>query len=163
MLELAQSRGKGAMVGSQASTTIGTARAAAFAALAGVDHPCELAFFLKLDAEIVDRPLEIRNGRLRSTRRRGRDRRGAARSSRLRPTRGRGRWASGERRYVPPSSSDRCRARCTACSKISRQPFCSRNSIAAWVVPPGDVTRARSSAGPAGSCDRSSEAPTKVW
>ena len=64
MLELAHSRGKGAMVGSQASTTIGTARAAAFAALAGVDHPCELAFFLKLDAEIVDRPLEIRDGRL---------------------------------------------------------------------------------------------------
>ena len=45
MLELAHSRGKGVMVGSQASTTIGTARAAAFAALAGVDHPCELAFF----------------------------------------------------------------------------------------------------------------------
>ena len=64
MLELAHSRGKGVMVGSQASTTIGTARAAAFAALAGVDHPCELAFFLKLDAEIVDRPLEIRDGRL---------------------------------------------------------------------------------------------------
>jgi L-alanine-DL-glutamate epimerase-like enolase superfamily enzyme len=64
MLELARSRGKGAMVGSQASTTIGTARAAAFAGLAGVDHPCELAFFLKLDAEIVDRPLEIRDGRL---------------------------------------------------------------------------------------------------
>jgi L-alanine-DL-glutamate epimerase-like enolase superfamily enzyme len=64
MLELVRSRGKGAMVGSQASTTIGTARAAAFAGLAGVDHPCELAFFLKLEAEIVDRPLEIRDGRL---------------------------------------------------------------------------------------------------
>jgi len=64
MLELAHSRGKGAMVGSQAGTTIGTARAAAFAALPGVDHPCELAFFLKLEADIVDRPLEIRDGRL---------------------------------------------------------------------------------------------------
>ena len=64
MLELACSRGKGVMVGSQASTTLGTARAAAFAGLAGVDHPCELSFFLKLEAEIVDRPLEIRDGRL---------------------------------------------------------------------------------------------------
>jgi L-alanine-DL-glutamate epimerase-like enolase superfamily enzyme len=64
MLDLAREHGKGAMVGSQASTTIGTARAAAFAGLAGVDHPCELSFFLKLDAEIVDRPLEIRDGKL---------------------------------------------------------------------------------------------------
>jgi L-alanine-DL-glutamate epimerase-like enolase superfamily enzyme len=64
MLELARSRGKGVMVGSQASTTLGTARAAAFAALAGVDHPCELSFFLKLEGEIVDRPLEIRDGKL---------------------------------------------------------------------------------------------------
>ena len=71
--------------------------------------------------------------------------------------------ASARRASYPPSSSDRLRARCTACSKISRQPFCSRYSIAACVVPPGDVTRARSSAGPAGSCDSSSEAPTKVW
>jgi L-alanine-DL-glutamate epimerase-like enolase superfamily enzyme len=64
MLELARARGKGAMVGSQASSSIGTARAAAFAALAGVDHPCELSFFLKCDGEIVDRPLAIRDGRL---------------------------------------------------------------------------------------------------
>jgi L-alanine-DL-glutamate epimerase-like enolase superfamily enzyme len=64
MLELAHAHGKGAMVGSQASTTIGTARAAVFAALAGVDHPCELAFFLKLDGEIVDRGLELRDGKL---------------------------------------------------------------------------------------------------
>jgi L-alanine-DL-glutamate epimerase-like enolase superfamily enzyme len=64
MLERARSRGKGVMVGSQAATTIGTARAAAFAGLGGIDYPCELAFFLKLDAEIVDRPLEIRDGRL---------------------------------------------------------------------------------------------------
>ena len=64
MLALARSRGKGVMVGSQASTTIGIARAAAFAALAGVDHPSELAFFLKLEAEIVDRPLVLRDGRL---------------------------------------------------------------------------------------------------
>jgi L-alanine-DL-glutamate epimerase-like enolase superfamily enzyme len=64
MLDLARSRGKGAMVGSQASTTIGTARAAAFAAIGGVDHPCELSFFLRCETEIVDRPLEIRDGRL---------------------------------------------------------------------------------------------------
>jgi L-alanine-DL-glutamate epimerase-like enolase superfamily enzyme len=63
MLQLARIHGRGVMVGSQASTTLGTARAAAFAALTGVDHPCELAFFLKLDAEIVDRALELRDGR----------------------------------------------------------------------------------------------------
>jgi L-alanine-DL-glutamate epimerase-like enolase superfamily enzyme len=64
MLELARIHQRGVMVGSQASTTLGTARAAAFAGLTGVDHPCELAFFLKLDAEIVDRTLELRDGRL---------------------------------------------------------------------------------------------------
>lgn len=62
MLEAALARGKGVMVGSQASSTLGAVRAAAFAGLAGVSHPSELSFFLKLEDEIVDRPLAIREG-----------------------------------------------------------------------------------------------------
>lgn len=64
MLELARERGKGVMVGSQASTTLGTARAALVAGLPGVEYPSELSFFLRLEDEIVDRVLEIRDGRL---------------------------------------------------------------------------------------------------
>jgi hypothetical protein len=50
------------MVGSQASTTIGTARAAILAGMEGIDHPSELSFFLKLEDEIVTQPLKIENG-----------------------------------------------------------------------------------------------------
>jgi L-alanine-DL-glutamate epimerase-like enolase superfamily enzyme len=64
MLALAQLRGKGVMIGSQAGTGIGVARAAIFAALDGIDHPSELSFFLKLRHDIVDRPLPLRDGRL---------------------------------------------------------------------------------------------------
>jgi L-alanine-DL-glutamate epimerase-like enolase superfamily enzyme len=64
MLALARAAGKGIMVGSQAGTGIGVARAAIFAALAGIDHPSELSFFLKLRQDIVDRPLPLRDGRL---------------------------------------------------------------------------------------------------
>ncbi len=50
------------MVGSQASATLGTARAGQFAALPGIEHPAELSFFLKLKEDIVaERPL-IQNG-----------------------------------------------------------------------------------------------------
>ncbi len=62
MLAAAQQRGKGVMVGSQASSTIGTVRAAIFAGLAGVNHPSELSFFLKIKDDIVNRPIEIENG-----------------------------------------------------------------------------------------------------
>jgi L-alanine-DL-glutamate epimerase-like enolase superfamily enzyme len=64
MLDLARAAGKGVMVGSQAGTGIGVARAAIFAALEGIDHPSELSFFLKLRHDIVDRPLTLRAGRL---------------------------------------------------------------------------------------------------
>ena len=50
------------MVGSQAGSAIGTARAALFAALPGVEHPSELSFFLKLQEEIVAQPMPIRDG-----------------------------------------------------------------------------------------------------
>ncbi len=62
MLALAQAAGKGIMVGSQAGSTIGIARAAIFAALPGIDHPSELSFFLKLKQDIVAQPLQLYDG-----------------------------------------------------------------------------------------------------
>lgn len=64
MLEAARQHQKGVMIGSQASSTIGTIRAAIFAGLAGINHPCELSFFLKLEDEIVNRPIELVDGYL---------------------------------------------------------------------------------------------------
>jgi L-alanine-DL-glutamate epimerase-like enolase superfamily enzyme len=64
MLAAAKQHGKGVMVGSQASSAIGTIRAALFAGLEGIDHPCELSFFLKLEDDIVNRPLRIESGYL---------------------------------------------------------------------------------------------------
>jgi L-alanine-DL-glutamate epimerase-like enolase superfamily enzyme len=63
MLEAAARHGKGVMVGSQASSTIGTIRAAIFAGLAGVSEPSELSFTLKLQDD-VNRPLEFKDGYL---------------------------------------------------------------------------------------------------
>lgn len=62
MLEAARQQQKGVMVGSQASSTLGTIRAAIFAGLEGVNHPCELSFFLKLEDEIVNRSIELVDG-----------------------------------------------------------------------------------------------------
>ena len=62
MLARAQAAGKGVMIGSQAGSTIGIARAAIFAALPGIDHPSELSFFLKLKQDIVARPLTLKDG-----------------------------------------------------------------------------------------------------
>lgn len=62
MLKLARKHGKGVMVGSQASSTLGTIRAAIFAGSEGIDHPSELSFFLKLEDDIVNRPIQIKNG-----------------------------------------------------------------------------------------------------
>jgi L-alanine-DL-glutamate epimerase-like enolase superfamily enzyme len=64
MLSAAQQHHKGIMVGSQASSTLGTIRAAIFAGLAGIDYPCELSFFLKLEDEIVNRPITLTDGYL---------------------------------------------------------------------------------------------------
>ncbi len=64
MLEMAQAAHKGIMIGSQASTGWGTVLAAHFAALPGIEHPSELSFFLKLQADIIDRPLQLHDGYL---------------------------------------------------------------------------------------------------
>ncbi|HXW01201.1 MAG TPA: enolase C-terminal domain-like protein [Anaerolineae bacterium] len=64
MLTAARQHGKGVMVGSQASSTLGTIRAAIFAGLDGIDYPCELSFFLKLEGEIVNRPIALAEGYL---------------------------------------------------------------------------------------------------
>lgn len=64
MLDAALSGGKGVMVGSQASTGLGTVRAALFAAKEGIEHPSELSFFLKLKADLLDRPLRLHDGYL---------------------------------------------------------------------------------------------------
>ena len=62
MLDAALTAGKGIMVGSQAAGGLGSARAALFAALSGVEHPSELSFFLKLEEDIVAAQLPIRDG-----------------------------------------------------------------------------------------------------
>lgn len=65
MLALALAANKGVMVGSQASTGLGTARAALFAARPGIKHPSELSFFLKLTEDIVAEPIPIVDGTMR--------------------------------------------------------------------------------------------------
>jgi L-alanine-DL-glutamate epimerase-like enolase superfamily enzyme len=64
MLAMARRAGKGIMVGSQASAGVGTVRAAIFAAQAGIDYPSELSFFLKVEADLLDRPLALHDGYL---------------------------------------------------------------------------------------------------
>jgi L-Ala-D/L-Glu epimerase len=55
MMRSAREAGKGVMIGSQASTTLGTLHAAMLSSRAEVTHPCELSFFLKLEADITTR------------------------------------------------------------------------------------------------------------
>lgn len=62
MAALVSAVGKGIMVGSQAGSTIGTARAAIFAARPEIAHPSELSFFLKLREEITERRLTLVDG-----------------------------------------------------------------------------------------------------
>ena len=62
MLALAQTAGKGVMIGSQASAGLGTLHAAIFSSKAGVTHPCELSFPLKLKADILNAPLRFTAG-----------------------------------------------------------------------------------------------------
>jgi L-alanine-DL-glutamate epimerase-like enolase superfamily enzyme len=64
MLTAARKQDKGVMVGSHASAGLGAAMAALFAGLAGVEHPSELSFFLKLKEDIVAAPLPLRDGYL---------------------------------------------------------------------------------------------------
>ena len=67
MLDLAKASGKGVMIGSNAGSGIGAARAALFAAKPGIDHPSELSFFLKLKEDILTEPLQIVDGYIRLT------------------------------------------------------------------------------------------------
>lgn len=62
MLELARNAGKGVMLGSQASTTLGAVHAALIASQNGVTEPSELSFFLKLEGEITNQNLTLENG-----------------------------------------------------------------------------------------------------
>ena len=64
MLAAARGAGKGVMVGSQASAGLGTLCAALFSALPGIDHPCELSFFLKLKEDLLTAPLALHEGYL---------------------------------------------------------------------------------------------------
>lgn len=64
MLQQARAASKGVMVGSQASTGLGTIRAALFAAQPGIDYPSELSFFLKLREDILTAPLQLHDGYL---------------------------------------------------------------------------------------------------
>jgi L-Ala-D/L-Glu epimerase len=64
MMRMAHSAGKGVMIGSQASTTLGTVHAAIISSRSEVTHPCELSFFLKLEAEIVNQMPTINDGLL---------------------------------------------------------------------------------------------------
>ena len=62
MLAAARQWGKGVMVGSQACSTLGSIRAAIFAGSDGIDLPSELSFFLKIQDDIVNRPIQIEDG-----------------------------------------------------------------------------------------------------
>ncbi|AXG98136.1 enolase [Deinococcus wulumuqiensis] len=62
MLRRAAERGKRGMVGSQASTGLGTLHAALLSTQAEVTEPCELSFVLKLGADLLNKPIEFRDG-----------------------------------------------------------------------------------------------------
>lgn len=62
MLKAALAHGKTIMIGSQASASLGTVRAALFAALPGIDHPSELSFFLKVQEDILTERLTLQDG-----------------------------------------------------------------------------------------------------
>lgn len=62
MMRMARKAGKGVMIGSQASTTLGTIHAAILASRVEVTHPSELSFFLKLERDITTRVPSINDG-----------------------------------------------------------------------------------------------------
>ncbi len=62
MLERAREAGLGVMIGSQASTGLGTLHAALMASQAGVTEPSELSFVLKLQDDLLTGPVEFRDG-----------------------------------------------------------------------------------------------------
>lgn len=62
MLRLARDAGKGVMIGSQASSGLGTLHSAVAASQEGVTHPSELSFPLKLERDSLDLPLPLADG-----------------------------------------------------------------------------------------------------
>jgi L-alanine-DL-glutamate epimerase-like enolase superfamily enzyme len=62
MLAMARAAGKGVMIGSQASSGLGTLHSAVAASLEGVTHPSELSFPLKLERDSLDRALPLVDG-----------------------------------------------------------------------------------------------------
>jgi L-alanine-DL-glutamate epimerase-like enolase superfamily enzyme len=62
MLSRAREAGVGVMIGSQASTGLGTLHAALMASQAGVTEPSELSFVLKLQDDLLTGPLEFVDG-----------------------------------------------------------------------------------------------------
>ena len=64
MLERARRAGKGVMIGSQASSGLGTLHAALLATQPGVTEPCELSFVLKVQHDLLHLPIEFKDGSL---------------------------------------------------------------------------------------------------
>ena len=62
MLERARQANKGVMIGSQASSGLGTIHAALLSSQAGVTEPCELSFVLKLERDLLNAPIEFSDG-----------------------------------------------------------------------------------------------------
>ncbi|GHF47964.1 L-alanine-DL-glutamate epimerase-like enolase superfamily enzyme [Deinococcus metalli] len=62
MLERAAAHGKRGMVGSQASSGLGTLHAAALSTQAEVTEPCELSFVLKLQGDLLNAPIAFQGG-----------------------------------------------------------------------------------------------------
>ena len=62
MLARARQAGLGIMIGSQASTGLGTLHAALMASQAGVSEPSELSFVLKLQDDLLTGPIEFQDG-----------------------------------------------------------------------------------------------------
>lgn len=62
MLQKAAAQGKRGMVGSQASTGLGTLHAALLSTQAAVTEPCELSFVLKLQDDLLNQPITFRDG-----------------------------------------------------------------------------------------------------
>lgn len=64
MLRAARAAGKRVMIGSQASTGLGTIHAALMSSQEGVNEPCELTFFLKLEEDILSATIPLHEGEL---------------------------------------------------------------------------------------------------
>ena len=62
MLRAAAARGKRGMVGSQASTGLGTLHAALLSTQPEVTEPCELSFVLKLQDDLLGQPIPFEDG-----------------------------------------------------------------------------------------------------